>query len=155
MLMHHFPKVKTDGGTLVNFVRYADDFLVTGRTKELLEQEVKPRIEEFLRERGLELSAEKTLITHIEDGFDFLGQNVRKYQTGKRHKLLITPSKKNGKTFLEKVRAIMKANKALSAGKLIEKLNPMLRGWADYHRHIVANKAFSSVDAMFYQSIRR
>ena len=49
----------------------------------------------------------------------------------------------------------MKANKALSAGKLIEKLNPMIRGWANYHRHIVGNKAFSSVDAMIYQAIRR
>src|SRR5438874_981748 len=93
MLMQHFPKVKTAEGALVNFVRYADDFLVTGRTKELLEHKVKPRIEEFLRERGLHLSPEKTRITHIEEGFDFLGQNVRKYQTGKRHKLLITPSK--------------------------------------------------------------
>jgi RNA-directed DNA polymerase len=155
MLMQHFPKVKTAKGALVNFVRYADDFLVTGRTKELLEHEVKPLIEEFLRERGLQLSAEKTLITHIEDGFDFLGQNVRKYQTGKRHKLLITPSKKNVKAFLEKVRAIMKANKALPAGKLIEKLNPMIRGWANYHQHVVSNKAFSSVDAMIYQAIRR
>src|SRR6266699_823340 len=155
MLMQHFPKVKTAGGALVNFVRYADDFLVTGRTKELLEQEVKPRIEEFLRERGLHLSPEKTLITHIEDGFDFLGQNVRKYKTGQRHKLLITPSKKHVKAFLEKVRAIVKANKALSAGKLIEKLNPLIRGWANYHRHIVGNKAFSSVDAMIYQAIRR
>src|SRR5437588_9229704 len=153
MLMQHFPKVKTGGGALVNFVRYADDFLVTGRTKELLEQEVKPRIEEFLRERGLQLSAEKTLVTHIEDGFDFLGQNVRKYQTGKRHKLLITPSKKNVKAFLEKIRAIVKANKGLSAGKLIEKLNPMIRGWANYHRHIISNKTFSSVDAMIYQAL--
>src|SRR5437879_6963243 len=135
MLMQHFPKVKTAGGALLNSVRYADDSLVTGRTKELLEQEVKPRIEEFLRERGLQLSAEKTLVTHIEDGFDFLGQNVRKYQTGKRHKLLITQSKKNVKAFLEKIRAIVKANKALSAGKLIEKLNQMLRGWANYPRH--------------------
>src|SRR5260221_4233978 len=155
MLMQHFPKVKTAGGALVNFVRYTDDFLVTGRTKELLEQEVKPRIEEFLRERGLQLSPEKTIITPIEEGFDFLGQNVRKYQTGKRHKLLITPSKKNVKTFLEKTRTIVKANKALSAGKLIEKLNPMIRGWANYHRHIISNKAFSSVDAMIYQAIRR
>jgi len=155
MLMQHFPKVKTARGALVNFVRYADDFLVTGRTKELLEHEVKPLIEEFLRERGLQLSTEKTLITHIEDGFDFLGQNVRKYKTGKRHKLLITPSKKNVKAFLEKIREIVKANKALSAGKLIEKLNPMIRGWANYHRHIISNKAFSSVDAMIYQDIRR
>src|SRR5437588_11746690 len=94
-LRERFPKTTVKGiAAKVNFVRYADDFLVTGRTKELLEQEVKPRIEEFLRERGLQLSVEKTLVTHIEDGFDFLGQNVRKYQTGKRHKLLITPSKK-------------------------------------------------------------
>jgi RNA-directed DNA polymerase len=155
MLIQHFPKVKTSGGALVNFVRYADDFLVTGRTKELLEQEVKPLIEEFLRERGLQLSAEKTIITHIEEGFDFLGQNVRKYQTGKRHKLLITPSKKNVKAFLEKIREVVKANKALPAGKLIAKLNPIIRGWANYHRHIISNKAFSSVDAMIYQAIRR
>jgi RNA-directed DNA polymerase len=155
MLMQHFPKVKTGGGALVNFVRYADDFLVTGRTKELLEQEVKPRIEEFLRERGLQLSPEKTIITPIEEGFDFLGQNVRKYKTGKRHKLLITPSKKNVKAFLEKIRAIVKANKALPAGKLLAKLNPVIRGWANYHQHIISNKAFSSVDAMIYQAIRR
>src|SRR5436305_13940126 len=131
MLMQHFPKVKTAEGALVNFVRYADDFLVTGRTKELLEHKVKPLIEEFLRERGLHLSPEKTLITHIEEGFDFLGQNVRKYRAGKRHKLLITPSKKKVKAFLEKIRAIVKANKALSAGKLIENLNPILRVWVN------------------------
>src|SRR5437588_6179653 len=139
----------------VHLIRYADDFLISGSSKELLEQEMKPLVEAFLRERGLQLSPEKTLITHIEDGFDFLGQNVRKYKTGKRDKLLIIPSKKNVKAFLEKIRAIVKANKGLSAGKLIEKLNPMIRGWANYHRHIVSNKAYSSVDAMIYQAIRR
>src|SRR5437763_3344887 len=155
MLMQHYPKVKTARGTLVNFVRYADDFLVTGRTKELLEQEVKPLIEKFLRERGLQLSPEKTLITHIEDGFDFLGQNVRKYKTGKRHKLLIKPSKKNVAAFLEKVRDIVKANKPLPAAKLIAKLNPIIRGWANYHRHVVSKKVFSSVDEMIYQTLKR
>src|SRR5258708_4819915 len=83
-LMEHFPRVKTGEGALVNFVRYADDLIVTGRTKELLEQEAKPLIEQFMRERGLQLSQEKTIITHIEDGFDFLGQNIRKYKPGKR-----------------------------------------------------------------------
>jgi RNA-directed DNA polymerase len=155
MLMQHFPKVKTARGALVNFVRYADDFIVTGRTKELLEQEVKPLIEEFLSKRGLQLSPEKTIITPIEEGFDFLGQNVRKYKTGKRYKLLITPSKKNVKAFLEKIREIVKTNKTLSAGKLIAKLNPLIRGWANYHRHIVSKKVFSSVDTMIYQTIRK
>src|SRR5271155_1027852 len=63
----------------VNFVRYADDFIITGSSKELLENEVKPLVERFMLERGLQLSPEKTCITHIEQGFDFLGQNLRKY----------------------------------------------------------------------------
>jgi hypothetical protein len=78
---------------LTNLVRYADDFVITSKSKELLEGEIKPLIEHFLQERGLELSPKKTVITHVERGFDFLGQNVRRYPNGK---LLITPSKKNG-----------------------------------------------------------
>ena len=74
----------------VNLVRYADDFIITSRTKERLENEVKPLVENFLKERGLTLSVEKTKITHIEEGFDFLGWNFRKYDG----KLLIKPSKK-------------------------------------------------------------
>ena len=74
----------------VNFVRYADDFIITGKSKELLENEVKPLVENFLKERGLTLSVEKTKATHIEEGFDFLGWNFRKYDG----KLLIKPSKK-------------------------------------------------------------
>ena len=139
----------------VHLIRYADDFVISGSSKELLEQEMKPLVEAFLRERGLQLSPEKTLITHIEDGFDFLGQNVRKYKTGKRHKLLIKPSKKNVTAFLEKVRDIVKANKPLPAGKLIAKLNPVIRGWVNYHRHVVSKKAFSSVDEAIYQTLKR
>jgi RNA-directed DNA polymerase len=139
----------------VNLIRYADDFVITGRSKELLEEEVKPLVEQFMRERGLKLSQEKTVITHIEEGFDFLGQNVRKYKEGKRHKLLIKPSKKNVKAFLEKVRNIVKTNKALPAGKLIVKLNPIIRGWARYHQHVVSKETFQSVDDAIYQMIRR
>ena len=68
-------------------MRYADDFVVTGASRELLENEVRPLIERFLAERGLTLSAEKTKITHIGEGFDFLGQNLRKFG----NKLLIRP----------------------------------------------------------------
>lgn len=131
---------------MVNFVRYADDFVITGRSKELLEEVVRPLVERFLAERGLELSQEKTTITHIDDGFDFLGQNVRKYNG----KLLIKPSKKNVKAFLAKVRRYVKANKTTKAGNLILQLNPMIIGWANYHRHVVSKKVFSSIDhAMF------
>ena len=87
----------------VNLVRYADDFIITGISKEVLEMEVKPLIVEFLQERGLELSEEKTRITHIEDGFDFLGQHVRKYNG----QFLTRPSKTNVKTFLASIRKVI------------------------------------------------
>ncbi len=105
----------------VNIVRYADNFIITGATKEVLENEVRPMVEEFLAARGLTLSPEKTKITHIDDGFDFLGFNVRKYEG----KLLIKPAKKNVSTFLGKVREFVKGNKALRQDKLIKALNPM------------------------------
>src|SRR5271154_4701107 len=119
----------------VNFVRYADDFIITGSSKELLENEVKPLVERFLLERGLQLSPEKTCITHIEDGFDFLGQNLRRHG----RKVLTTPSKKNLHAFLEKVRGAIKRNSTAKQANLIGILNPIIRGWANYHRHIVAS----------------
>src|SRR5215469_3883491 len=79
-LRESYPKTTIKGiAAKVNFVRYADDFIVTAASKELLQQQIKPLIEAFMRERGLELSEEKTCVTHIENGFDFLGQNIRKY----------------------------------------------------------------------------
>jgi len=154
-LNERYPKPKAGYNAKVNFVRYADDFLVTGISKELLEKEVKPLVEQFMSERGLTLSPEKTVITHIEEGFDFLGQNVRKYKAGKQNKLLVKPSKKNVQAHLEKVRDIIKNNKALPAGKLILLLNPIIRGWAQYHQHVVSKKIFSSVDDAIYQMLRR
>src|SRR5215475_4759478 len=123
------------------------DFIITGSSYELLEQEIKPLVEQFLRERGLELSPEKTRITHIEDGFDFLGQNVRKYAG----KLLIKPARKNVKAFLGKVRQIVKANKQATAANLIAQLNPMIRGWANYHRHVVSKQTFYHVDTAIFK----
>src|SRR5207237_1168682 len=122
----------------VNFIRYADDFVITGKSKELLEGEVKPLVEQFLQERGLELSPTKTVITHVEKGFDFLGQNVRRYPNGK---LLIKPSKRNIKTFLDGIRGNIKAAPGMSAADLIDWLNPKIRGWADYHRHVERKRA--------------
>lgn len=130
----------------VNLVRYADDFVITGRSRELLEQQVKPLVEAFLRERGLELSAEKTVITHIEDGFDFLGQNVRKYGG----KLLIKPAAANVHTFLTTIRKLVKANKQATADHLVLLLNPKIAGWANYHRHVVSKATFSRVDSALF-----
>jgi RNA-directed DNA polymerase len=140
------------GGKLpcVNLVRYADDFIITGRTKELLEGEIKPLVEQFLQERGLELSPAKTVITHVEKGFDFLGQNVRKYPNGK---LLIKPSQKNVKTFLGGIRKTIKAALGMSAADLIHQLNPKIMGWANYHRHVVSKRTFARVDHEIFSSL--
>ncbi len=158
-LREAFPQeTKRDGqryASKVHLIRYADDFVITGRSKEQLEHEVKPLVEQFMRERGLHLSPEKTVITHIGEGFDFLGQNVRKYKAGKRYKLLIKPSKKNVHTFLEKIRDIVKGNRALSAGKLIRKLNPLIKGWAGYHQHVVSKDTFKTVDDAIYRVVRQ
>ena len=126
----------------VNVIRYADDFVVTGNSYELLELQVKPTIVKFLAQRGLVLSEEKSQITNINTGFDFLGQNVRKY----KEKLLITPSKKSIKLFLQRVRRTIKENKHAKQASLITRLNLMIRGWVGYHRFIVANKAFQYID---------
>jgi RNA-directed DNA polymerase len=155
LLKEKFPtnsRLSSLGGKFpcVNFIRYADDFIITGRTKELLEGEIKPLVEQFLQPRGLELSPKKTVITHVEQGFDFLGQNVRKYPNGK---LLIMPSKKNIKIFLEGIRKIIEAALGLSAAELIDWLNPKIRGWANYHRHVVSKRVFRRVDRDIFSSL--
>ncbi len=135
----------------VHFVRYADDFIITGHSKELLEDEVKPLVERFLLDRGLQLSPEKTCITHIEEGFDFLGQNLRKHGG----KLLITPSRKNMQAFLNKVRGVVRQNGNAKQESLIRVLNPILRGWANYHRHISASASYRKAEMVLWQSLRR
>lgn len=106
-------------------VCYADDFIITAHSKELLEQTVKPAIEQFLSEKGLQLSKEKTKVTHIDDGFDFLGFNVRQYND----KLLIKPSRKSLKNLLQGLREIIKCNQSSKTSDLLYKLNPKILGW--------------------------
>lgn len=126
----------------INVIRYADDFIVTGYSKELLEERVKPAVIEFLSERGLSLSEEKTLITRIDHGFDFLGQNVRKY----KGKLLIKPSKKNIRAFLSTISETFRKHRGSKAEALIRDLNSKIRGWANYHKHVVSSDIFGYVD---------
>ena len=133
----------------VHMVRYADDFIITGCSQEMLRDMVQPLVADFLRERGLELSPEKTRITHIEEGFDFLGQNIRKYGGT----LLITPSRKNVKAFLDKVRKVLKENRTAKQVNLINLLNPIIRGWANYHRHVVVMKTFSKVEHLIWRAL--
>jgi len=135
----------------VNVVRYADDFVITGVSKEVLENEVKPWVEAFLAVRGLRLSQEKTQIVHIDQGFNFLGWNFRKYQG----KLLIKPSKKNAQAFYQKVKEIIGMHKTVKQEEIIGLLNPVLRGWAQYHSPVVAKAMYSRLDYLIFKAIWR
>lgn len=133
---------------MVNMVRYADDFIITGRTKETLE-DIKPILVEFLSEKGLELSEEKTLITHIDDGFDFLGFNIRKF----KGVLLTQPSKKSVKKFLDSIRYVIDSNKSCKQETLIRLLNPKITGWANYYRCGASSRTFRRVDDQIFKKL--
>lgn len=149
-LQDMFPSTTRKGQQAkVHLVRYADDFVISGVSKDILERTVKPLVEAFLQERGLQLSESKTSITSLAKGFDFLGQNVRTY----RGKLLIKPSRQSVQDVLEKVRTIIKSNKQATAGHLIAQLNPIIRGWAMYHRHVVSSQIFTKVDHTIFQML--
>lgn len=143
LLREKFSRTRRGHGKYkVCFIRYADDFIIVATSRELLVNEVKPLVENFLKERGLELSTEKSRITHISEGFDFLGQHVRKY----KGKPLITPSCKSRKSLRQKVKETLKSLKAESQKTVIGKLNSIIRGWANYHRHVCSKKTFNSLD---------
>lgn len=135
----------------VNVVVYCDDFIITGASREILESKVKPVVESFLRERGLSLSQEKTKITHINEGFDFLGVNIRKY----KGKLIRKPAKDNVKKFLENIRETVKTNPTAKTENLIHLLNPKIRGWANYHRYYCSKKTFSYVSLHIFKVLWR
>jgi RNA-directed DNA polymerase len=141
---------------IINFVRYADDFIVTANNREVLEA-LTLELEAFLAVRGVSLSKEKTKITPINEGFDFLGQTLRKYPrpNGKPAKLQITPSKASFQSIKEKIRAICKSHKGATPNTLINKLNPVLRGWANYHRHIICAETFAKVDHFVWGRVYR
>jgi len=144
-------KAATSKTDKINFVRYADDFIVTGASKEILEEKIKPAVERFLKERGLELSSEKTHVVPIEKGFDFLGFSVRKYQG----KMLIKPSKRSVREFLSDLRGLLKRRRPWKIDKLIWTLNTKLKGWCMYHRHVVSKEVFSHVDNQLFWAVVR
>ena len=132
----------------INIVRYADDFVMTGRTEEHL-KEAKEVITEFLKERGLTLSPEKTRIAHIDNGFDFLGWNFRKY----KGVLLVKPAEQNVKRHIRKIRETIKEMRSKPQKDLIGRLNPIIRGWANYHSSQVSKETYKRVDMHTWQGL--
>lgn len=146
------PRVgSTTTRTKVNVIRYADDVVVTGGSKEILEDQVLPALRAFLAPRGLELNEDKTRITRIEDGVDFLGQNLRKYNG----KLLIKPTRESVQTLQGKLREILRTFQTGPVAGMIQTLNATIRGWANYHRHVASAATFGYVDTWLFHRLRR
>ncbi len=153
---------KKDGGFWYNtsnlsFIRYADDFVLLTESKEDAEI-AKKIIEKWLSERGLTLSHEKTRISHLKDGFDFLGWNFRKYKTTNRRTGMVTlikPSKKNIQRFKEGLKELFNSLKGSPASRVVRDLNPKIRGWGNYHHGVVAKETFSELDYYIWWKLMR
>lgn len=152
-----------------HLVRFADDFVVFHPDRKAILY-AKTLIAQWLQERGLELKEEKTRITHTLDGgteyptgFDFLGCHVRQYRTPRRrmnktqrpYKTLIKPSKKAVKRLIQTLSEIVKRHQGCSQEALIKALNPVIIGWANYHRPNVASQIFAYLDSVLYWQLRR
>ena len=134
-------------------VRYADDFVILCESKDDAEL-AKWDIEKWLIQRGLKLSPEKTKIAHITEGFDFLGFNVRQYKvknTKTGYKLLIKPSKKFLQKIRNDIRKIFLNHSGRRVGDLIGKINPVIRGKANYLRRVVSYKSFNDLDNYLFK----
>jgi len=138
----------------IHVIVYADDFVVIAKEKWIVE-ELKLAISQWCMDKmGVELSSEKTHITDIYEGFDFLGCNVRKYRINEtKSKTLIKPSKDSIKSIKVKIKDIIKSHVGISQDTLIEKLNPIIRGWANYHSGNVAKEIFASIDSYIFKRL--
>lgn len=123
-------------------IRYADDLVALCHSRAQAEQ-VKTRLAEWLKPRGLTFNEDKTRIVHVDQGFVFLGFNVRRYGG----KLLIKPSKAAVRRVRQRLRAEMLALRGANAQAVIRKINPIVRGWSAYYRTVVSSKIFDALDS--------
>ncbi len=153
-------KRNTNGGSWTTsgnrvMVRYADDLVVLCETKEDA-LKVKTTLKDRLQDRGLELSEEKTQITHLSEGFDFLGWNFRRYKSTTRSKneiTLIKPSKPNIQAFKDTLKEEFKKLRGQNQTVVISRLNPIIRGWVNYHKSVCSKRIFNSLDTWIFQKL--
>ena len=137
----------------LNLIRYADDFVVIAPSRERIINYVLPTLRTFLKERGMELNEAKTKIIHRDDGFDFLGFTIRQYHSKTGRVCLAKPSKKAVKRHLEDIKTMISMNKQMKADELISKLNPIIRGWANYYRYSSAKETFNYIDYRIWKML--
>ena len=141
----------------INYVRWADDFIVTANSREVFEHTVLPAVNAFLAARGVRLSPHKTIMPPRAQGCDFLGQTVRKHgrPNGKPAKLQMTPSKASGQAITAKITALCRRAAGATPAQCIDTLHPLLRGWANYHRHSICSATFAHLDSFVWRRLYR
>jgi RNA-directed DNA polymerase len=161
-------KDRSINGSGLGVIRYADDFVIIHRDKEVIER-AKELLEAWLLERGLEISQEKTRIVHSTEGFDFLGFKCRHYDALEDHwhkkndkrknknqkKFITQPSKASIKQHYESIGDQIDTMKSWKQEEVIKKLNPMITGWANYFRSGVAKKTFAKLDHLLWIKLRK
>lgn len=157
---------KSANRTSLTFIRYADDFVCLHPDREVIDR-AKAILQEWLKEAGLEINEQKTRVTHVSSGFNFLGFNIRQYQVGKHNsgknshghplgfKTLIKPSKERVKKHYEKIAEVIFRHTSAPQRALVLRLNPIIRGWANYYSTAVSKETFSKLDHMVWQRIKR
>jgi RNA-directed DNA polymerase len=147
---YHNNGIHSVAGTPV-LVRYADDMVACCHSRQQAEQ-VKARLAGWLKPRGLAFNEDKTRIVPLEEGFDFLGFNVRRYRRGRRPaKLFIKPSKDAVKRVRRRLADEVHHMRGSNAVAVIARLNPVIRGWAAYYRGVVSSKTFASLDSHMWK----
>ena len=131
-------------------IRYADDFVALCATEEEA-WDLKAKLTDWLEPRGLAFNMEKTRVVHLEEGFDFLGFNIRRYNG----KMLIKPSEDAVRRVKEKIKNTIRDYRGSPAERLIGALAPLVRGWSTYYRHVVSTKIFKRLDNFTYKALRR
>lgn len=144
----------------VSVVRYADDFVILGQSKQIL-LDIMPALNSFLAERGLTLNMEKTKLVSIEEGFDFVGFHFREYPDLSRVKgwkkgiFLVKAKKKSVSNFKHKIKLLVKSHYQKPIHLLISALNPILRGWAEHYRSVTSTRLFSAMGRYVWTLIWR
>ena len=147
------PAKRTGLNKGISLIRYADDFIVTAPSKAILLTYVLPKLQDFLKERGLNLNSAKTQIVHRTEGFNFLGFTIRYFKRQKQFALFTKPQKEKVLGHLKQIKRILTQNKQVKTETLLTRLNPVLRGWANYYRYAVAKKTFEYITHRSFQRI--
>ena len=155
---------KRENRYALSLIRYADDFVILHENITVV-QRCKEIISEWLHGMGLELKPSKTRLAHTltqyeeeKPGFDFLGFTIQQFPQGKYHskqgfKTIIIPSKQKQKVHYEQIARLIEAHKAAPQAVLINHLNPIIRGWANYYATVVSKVAYSDIDDLTYQKL--